>query len=213
MATATPNYGLYKPDPSEFVDVETDLNGNLDIIDEALGEVAVVAAVGGAPAYGVLAYKTDAYQVIANSGSQRILFDDAPALVNGFTADLVTNRSLIVPVAGIYFVRLKVVFYNLSGVDGMTGCYITVVDAGEPAKTMCNHSNNSAGGQQIMNWDWYREFEEGDEVYVAINTSSSLSTNTRIQNNASGVFYGSFADAYTDTSSAEFSMMLVAPAA
>lgn len=42
MATATTRYGLRKPDATEEVDVELDLNANWDIIDAALGGVSAV---------------------------------------------------------------------------------------------------------------------------------------------------------------------------
>lgn len=40
MATLTPNYGLYKPAGSEFVNEETDLNDNWDIVDTQLKAVS-----------------------------------------------------------------------------------------------------------------------------------------------------------------------------
>ena len=38
MASTTPNLNLYKPDRTEYVSVITDLNNNLDIIDQKYGE-------------------------------------------------------------------------------------------------------------------------------------------------------------------------------
>ena len=42
MATNTPNYNLKKPDPTDFIQV-ADLNGNFDIIDTKIKEVADAA--------------------------------------------------------------------------------------------------------------------------------------------------------------------------
>ncbi len=44
MGTTTPNYGLFKPDPDpvtgDFVNVVTDINGNMDTIDTSLKAVS-----------------------------------------------------------------------------------------------------------------------------------------------------------------------------
>ena len=40
MATSTTNYGFLKPDPSEVVNVQTQINDNLDDIDNELGRVS-----------------------------------------------------------------------------------------------------------------------------------------------------------------------------
>jgi hypothetical protein len=39
MGTTTPNYSLYKPATSDFVNVTTDINNNMDSIDTALAEL------------------------------------------------------------------------------------------------------------------------------------------------------------------------------
>lgn len=40
MAAKTTNYGLIKPEPSDFYNVETQHNANMDIIDKTLKEQA-----------------------------------------------------------------------------------------------------------------------------------------------------------------------------
>lgn len=60
MATSTPKLALYKADPSEYVDVDTDINDNYDKIDANLPNFVCTSGTRpGAPFVGMVIYETN----------------------------------------------------------------------------------------------------------------------------------------------------------
>lgn len=96
MSTSTPNLGLHKPDPIEVVNVETDLNDNYDIIDEAIQDLRV-------PPKGKL-WKTDAFQGPLSSEATEITFSGS-RVVGGMSLGA-NGDGLVVPVSGKYNVKI-----------------------------------------------------------------------------------------------------------
>lgn len=94
--TSTTNYQLYKPDPSDNVNVATDINANYDKIDAGLNDLHN-------PPWGKL-WSTGGFQALAASPGVQVLFDKSKVR-NGMAVGA-NSDGLIVPRDGIYEVKI-----------------------------------------------------------------------------------------------------------
>lgn len=163
MGTTTTNYGFYKPDGSEFVDVMAQINANLDDID------ATMAALDDFPT-GKL-WRTAGFTGALPAVGAAITFD-ASRLVFGMAASG-SGDSLIVPSAGMYDVRLNG-YASGGGAAAVVQFTAVRVRAATPDKVVCLLSlskinANDLGGSFTDNVP----LAAGDEIKVIGSSSDS----------------------------------------
>jgi hypothetical protein len=95
MGTTTTNLALYKPDSTDVVNVQTDINNNMDTIDTAVQDLRV-------PTKGKL-WRTSAFQALTGTGTD--VDFEASRLSGGMTAGSGSN-GLVVPKSGLYKVSV-----------------------------------------------------------------------------------------------------------
>src|ERR1044071_2391105 len=96
MATTTTHYGLRKPDPSDFVDVETDINESMDTLDAAVYAKADSSAVAGKADLVHTHAESDVTNLTTDlAGKAASVHTHAESDITNLTTDLAAKASLV----------------------------------------------------------------------------------------------------------------------
>lgn len=100
MATTTTKLSLRKPDTTDTVNVETDLNDNYDIIDTEMG-TEVRTSFPASPYTGKLVMRSDLQnRIYSYNGTGWVLLNNGPyAILKGTSTSIPNNTQTIVPFA------------------------------------------------------------------------------------------------------------------
>lgn len=128
MGTSTPNFDLYKPDGSEFVDEETDLNENWDKVDAAL-QVLTLEDVDLNTAVAALDVRLDTAEASVAAHETRLdnlltfINKDASETVLSSTAYQDDNDFFFAVEANSRYILEAVMIWESSGASGLKGIW------------------------------------------------------------------------------------------
>lgn len=180
MGTTTTNYSLYKPDGTEFVDEDTDLNNNYDIIDteikaraDEIADLTAVVDVIDDDVTAVISPPTCKLQVnntvqLINSGStgERITWYEKPyeSAANIATDSAPNWIGFTIPEDGIYYLDVQLSFEADINHNGTRSIFIKVngVNVGRGRSVPAE----SGSADDVVIWSNDLALNAADEVEI-----------------------------------------------